>query len=134
MNLKEFAYHYTSSNKVKSIQENGLIPSGGLHVTGVYMTLNPKQYLGWKQKNRTAIFGIHLRGLEKNLLKFSEKKWIISTKKIPKENIFYIGENFENKTSFNEALKSSKEKFSLNNPRVNYGINANKIKELILNK
>ncbi len=130
MNFKDLAYHYTNPKKIKSIFENGLIPSIGLHTTGVYMTFNLKQYLGWEQENRQALLGIHLRGLEKSLILFPEKKWIISTERIPIENIFLISDNLNNKydISINELITTKKLNFIKNNSRCQYKIRDDLIK------
>ena len=127
MNVKDIAYHWTTSYRLQFIFKQGLKTSGGRHMTGVYLdTSGTDMYV--ENSEKSALIGVHLRGLERGLYLLPNKKWIISTIVIPPENLFLIGEQFPSIEQLRIDMQTAKERFKHNNTRASWPIRIEQIK------
>lgn len=117
MNLKPYAYYWTISSRIEKIKKDGLKVSGGLHLNGVYMTTNPYDF--YEDPYYNSLFIVSLRGLEKNLVMFPTKKWVVSLKDIQPSNIYLVGQNFENFEDLKNKLQVAKNNIK-NYKRINW--------------
>ena len=114
MNIKPIAYHWTKSNNRESIMEYGLIAPSGFYGRELYLDVNPTDLFENQAVGGNTLLGVHLRGIERQLVSVPDKKWLKSNGNIPPENIFYIGEGFENKEQLKETIYQMKISLNLN--------------------
>lgn len=128
MNLKAYFYHWTQEKNISSIQENGLLPTAGNYITGVYLSADPLQLIN--RPSHEALIATHLRGLEKHLIAVPDKKWVISKKAIPPNNLIYIGSHFQNEQQLKKQLQEQKIRYEQTNPRAAWPLRTQHIETL----
>jgi hypothetical protein len=127
MNLKNLVYYWGTERRVAKINEKGILPSGGIYGTAVYMSINPLEF--YNICNRTHLFVVDLRGIESHIYTFCQKKWLLSTEKIPLKNTFYVGGNFESEENVKEELKKVKNEIQAKFHRARYSLRQNLIED-----
>ena len=124
MRIKPYAFYWDSGGNHDSIAENGIWPSGGIHMNGVYMTMCPEKYI--HRNLCTGLFGVHLRGLEDALVLFPDKKWIVSEDMVPPENVIAITPE----NDLRAAIRSAIEQYEAKNPRALWPVRERKIRKV----
>ena len=125
MRIKPYAYYWDSGGNHDSIVANGIWPSGGLHMNGVYMTMCPEKYA--HRNLCKGLYGVHLRGLENALVLFPDKKWIVSESIVPPENVIPINQDDDLRAAIRSAIAA----YEANNPRASWPIKEKKIRKIL---
>lgn len=127
MNIKDWAYHWTREENASRIMKEGLLPSGGRHGQGVYLSSDPYQHFG--DVAYDTLFAVHLRGLERQLLTVPDKKWLVCRTRIKPDHLGFVGGAFSNESSLRKAIHETREAFSLTNPRAAWPVRTQLIEE-----